>query len=179
MGLDSKEKMWRVIQGVWVEMLCFSASRSRGYLHAKSLGSGGEFLSYIWLLWAHAGMETFSERLQRRRHRQSRGDDDSGPSSSQCTNPVEAENASASSSASKGKEPVKEEDDVVPSTSQSIGPVKEEGNAASAASSSKGKATVMEEDAAATTQSASQCDTACEIEIVVDSPPNHEVHTPH
>ncbi|XP_066380305.1 uncharacterized protein [Miscanthus floridulus] len=140
MGLDSDEKMWRVIQGVWVEMLCFSASRSRGYLHAKSLGSGGEILSYIWLLWAHAGMETFSERLQRRRHRRSRGDDDSGPSSSQCTNPVEAENASASSSASKGKEPVKEEeDDAVPSTSQSMGPVKEEDNVASAASSSKGK----------------------------------------
>jgi len=33
------EKMWEVIQGVWVEMLCFSASRCRGYLHAKALGS--------------------------------------------------------------------------------------------------------------------------------------------
>ncbi|CAL5093130.1 unnamed protein product [Urochloa decumbens] len=172
MGLD--EKMWTVIEGVWVEMLCFSASRSRGYLHAKSLGSGGEFLSYIWLLWAYAGMETFSERLQRRQHRQSRGDDDSGPSSSQCTNPVNAENASASSSSSKGKDPVKqEEDDAVPSTSQGMGPVKEDDNAASAASSSEGKGAVMEEADADTTQLASQReDTACEIEIV-------EVHSPH
>jgi len=73
-----------------------------------------------------------------------------------------------------------EEDDAVPSTSQSMGPVNEEDNAASAASSSKGKATVMEEDAAATTQLTSQHeDTACEIEIVVDSPPKQEVHTPH
>lgn len=181
MGLDSDEKMWRVIQGVWVEMLCFSASRSRGYLHAKSLGSGGEFLSYIWLLWAHAGMETFSERLQRRWHRQSREDDDSGPSSSQLTNPVEAENASASSSASKGKDPVKkEEDDAVPSSSPGMGPVKEDDNAASAASSSKGKVTAMEENDGDTTQWVSQReDPACEIEIVVDSPSIQEVHTPH
>jgi hypothetical protein len=48
-------------------MLCFSASRCRGYLHAKALGSGGEFLSYIWLLLFYMGMETFTERLQRER----------------------------------------------------------------------------------------------------------------
>ncbi|RLN00791.1 hypothetical protein C2845_PM06G06360 [Panicum miliaceum] len=59
------DKMWEVIQGVWVEMLCFSASRCRGYLHAKALSSGGEFLSYVWLLMSYMGMETFTERLQR------------------------------------------------------------------------------------------------------------------
>nr|CAB3483866.1 unnamed protein product [Digitaria exilis] len=41
----SEEGMWQVIEKVWVEMLCFSASRCRGYLHAKPLGTGGEFLS--------------------------------------------------------------------------------------------------------------------------------------
>jgi hypothetical protein len=59
------EKMWEVIQGVWVEMLCFSASRCRGYLHAKALGKGGEFLSCVWLLLFHMGMETFTDKLQR------------------------------------------------------------------------------------------------------------------
>ncbi|RLN27773.1 hypothetical protein C2845_PM05G12690 [Panicum miliaceum] len=59
------DKMWEVIQGVWVEMLCFSASRCRGYLHAKALGSGGEFLTYVWLLMSYMGMETFTEKLQR------------------------------------------------------------------------------------------------------------------
>uniref|UniRef100_A0ACD5XCN1 Uncharacterized protein n=1 Tax=Avena sativa TaxID=4498 RepID=A0ACD5XCN1_AVESA len=58
-------KMWKVIQGVWVEMLCFSAGRCRGYLHAKSIGSGGEFLSYIWLLLHNTGMETFQHKLER------------------------------------------------------------------------------------------------------------------
>ncbi|KAM0832282.1 hypothetical protein ACQ4PT_064976 [Festuca glaucescens] len=64
MDLDG-EKMWRVIQGVWLEMMCFSAGRCRGFLHAKALGSGGEYLSYVWLVLAQSGMETFPERLQR------------------------------------------------------------------------------------------------------------------
>jgi hypothetical protein len=59
------KKMWKVIEGVWVEMLCFSASRCRGYVHAKSLGTGGQLLTYIWLLLARMGMETFPERMQR------------------------------------------------------------------------------------------------------------------
>jgi hypothetical protein len=59
------DKSWRVIQDVWVEMLCFSASRCRGYLHAKSLRSGGEYLSYVWLLLSHLVMETVAERQQR------------------------------------------------------------------------------------------------------------------
>ncbi|KAF8694596.1 hypothetical protein HU200_038125 [Digitaria exilis] len=59
------DKMWAVIQGVWVEMLCFSAGRCRGYLHAKSLGQGGEYLSYVWLLLSYMGMETMPEKMQR------------------------------------------------------------------------------------------------------------------
>ncbi|RLM70075.1 uncharacterized protein C2845_PM17G11710 [Panicum miliaceum] len=62
---EGEDKTWRVIQGVWVEMLCFSAGRCRGYLHAKSLGKGGEYLSYVWLLMSYMGMETLSERMQR------------------------------------------------------------------------------------------------------------------
>ncbi|CAL4992447.1 unnamed protein product [Urochloa decumbens] len=65
LGKEDEEKMWRVIQGVWVEMLCFSAGRCRGYLHAKSLGKGGEYLSYVWLLLLCMGMETLAEKMQR------------------------------------------------------------------------------------------------------------------
>ncbi|EAY98894.1 hypothetical protein OsI_20849 [Oryza sativa Indica Group] len=59
------DKRWKVMQGVWVEMLCFSASRCRGYLHAKSLGQGGEYLSYVWLLLWYMGLESVAERQQR------------------------------------------------------------------------------------------------------------------
>jgi len=62
---DDSNKMWRVIFGVWVEMLCFSASRCRGYLHAKNLGKGGEYLSYIWMLLWRMGMETLADKMQR------------------------------------------------------------------------------------------------------------------
>ncbi|CAM0952951.1 unnamed protein product [Alopecurus aequalis] len=64
MKLDNEER-WAVIQDVWVEMLCYSANRCRGYLHAKSLGGGGEFLSIIWLLLSFMGMETLADRYQR------------------------------------------------------------------------------------------------------------------
>uniref|UniRef100_A0ACD5YCQ1 Uncharacterized protein n=1 Tax=Avena sativa TaxID=4498 RepID=A0ACD5YCQ1_AVESA len=96
------EKMWKVIQGVWLEMMCFSAGRCRGYLHAKALGSGGEYLSYVWLALAYSGMETFPERLQRtkkfhfsaekRKHLQTGGQDVAGPSASHGT---EEENTAA------------------------------------------------------------------------------------
>ncbi|CAL4994224.1 unnamed protein product [Urochloa decumbens] len=62
---NGAKAMWELIKGVWVEMLCFSAGRSRGYLHAKSLGRGGEYLSCVWLLLWYMGMETFAMRLRR------------------------------------------------------------------------------------------------------------------
>ncbi|VAH96197.1 unnamed protein product [Triticum turgidum subsp. durum] len=75
--------MWQVIEGVWVEMLCFSASRCRGYLHAKSLGTGGELLTYIWLLLSQMGMETLPERLNRTELSTEEGNDGATPSTSQ------------------------------------------------------------------------------------------------
>ncbi|KAF8700708.1 hypothetical protein HU200_034059 [Digitaria exilis] len=65
LALGDEERMWEVIEGVWVEMLCFSAGRCRGYLHAKALGTGGELLTYIWLTLSYMGMETLAEKLQR------------------------------------------------------------------------------------------------------------------
>uniref|UniRef100_A0A453DDX2 DUF4220 domain-containing protein n=3 Tax=Aegilops tauschii subsp. strangulata TaxID=200361 RepID=A0A453DDX2_AEGTS len=63
---DDDTKIWEVIQGVWVEMICFSAGRCRGYLHAEALGTGVEYLSYVWVLLAFSGMDTFTENLQGR-----------------------------------------------------------------------------------------------------------------
>uniref|UniRef100_A0A8R7VEG7 DUF4220 domain-containing protein n=1 Tax=Triticum urartu TaxID=4572 RepID=A0A8R7VEG7_TRIUA len=64
--VGDETKMWEVIQGVWVEMLCFSAGRSRGYLHAEALGTGVEYISYVWVLLTFYGMETFPDKLERR-----------------------------------------------------------------------------------------------------------------
>ncbi|KAE8799251.1 hypothetical protein D1007_25378 [Hordeum vulgare] len=63
MAHTDEEQRWEVIQGVWVEMLCYSASRCRGYLHAKSLGEGGEFLTNVWFLWSLMGMEILGDKI--------------------------------------------------------------------------------------------------------------------
>uniref|UniRef100_A0ACD5XZ38 Uncharacterized protein n=1 Tax=Avena sativa TaxID=4498 RepID=A0ACD5XZ38_AVESA len=74
MELADEKERWTVIQGVWVEMLCYSASRCRGYLHAKSLGEGGEYLSTVWLLWSFMGMETLADKIQSPEPPQEEGD---------------------------------------------------------------------------------------------------------
>jgi hypothetical protein len=63
LGALGADDRWQLIDGVWVEMLCFSAARCSGYLHARSLGHGGEFLSYVWLLWSAMGLETLADKI--------------------------------------------------------------------------------------------------------------------
>uniref|UniRef100_A0A0D9X4C1 DUF4220 domain-containing protein n=1 Tax=Leersia perrieri TaxID=77586 RepID=A0A0D9X4C1_9ORYZ len=87
MDLGDEKKMWRVIRDVWVQMLCFSAGRCRGYLHAKSR-SGVEYLSFVWLLLLHAGMETFADRLQRRHQLRNHLPKDQEPSDSKDLKPL-------------------------------------------------------------------------------------------
>ncbi|KAL6636693.1 hypothetical protein ACP70R_024265 [Stipagrostis hirtigluma subsp. patula] len=55
---------WRVMYRVWLGMLFYSASMCRGYLHAKSLGEGGEFLSFVWLVLSLKGANTLADKLQ-------------------------------------------------------------------------------------------------------------------
>ena len=64
MGVQPEETRWEVMYRVWVGMLCYSASMCRGYLHAKSLGEGGEFLSVIWLIISLKGGKTLADKLQ-------------------------------------------------------------------------------------------------------------------
>ncbi|XP_066341133.1 uncharacterized protein [Miscanthus floridulus] len=92
--LGDEKKMWEVIQGVWVEMLCFSAGKCRGYLHAKALGNGGEFLSYVWLLLFYMGMETFTDKLQREED-----DDDEAANHAATTPPLTFERVSSTTGA--------------------------------------------------------------------------------
>ncbi|CAN6358007.1 unnamed protein product [Urochloa humidicola] len=63
MGIEDDTR-WHLMYRVWVGMLCYSASMCRGYLHAKSLGEGGEFLSYVWLIISLTGTKTLADKLQ-------------------------------------------------------------------------------------------------------------------
>jgi hypothetical protein len=62
--MEDADDRWYLMHRVWVGMLCYSASMCRGYLHAKSLGEGGEFLSYVWLLISLQGAKTLADKLQ-------------------------------------------------------------------------------------------------------------------
>ncbi|RLM58189.1 hypothetical protein C2845_PM18G01060 [Panicum miliaceum] len=55
---------WKLMYRVWLGMLCYSASMCRGYLHAKSLGEGGEFLSFVWLVLSLKGAKSLADKLQ-------------------------------------------------------------------------------------------------------------------
>ncbi|PUZ43764.1 hypothetical protein GQ55_8G033800 [Panicum hallii var. hallii] len=55
---------WNLMYRVWLGMLCYSASMCRGYLHAKSLGEGGEFLSFVWLVLSLKGAKSLADKLQ-------------------------------------------------------------------------------------------------------------------
>uniref|UniRef100_A0A0E0M4H7 DUF4220 domain-containing protein n=1 Tax=Oryza punctata TaxID=4537 RepID=A0A0E0M4H7_ORYPU len=61
--MDRKTRC-QVMYRVWVGMLFYSASMCRGYLHAKSLGEGGEFLSFVWLILSLKGAKTLADKLQ-------------------------------------------------------------------------------------------------------------------
>ncbi|XBH53530.1 hypothetical protein VPH35_076007 [Triticum aestivum] len=108
LALGDENKMWDVIEGVWVEMLCFSASRCRGYLHAKSLGTGGELLTYIWLLLSHMGMETLPERLQRADLSSGEGNACAPPSTSQTSRSEDPRPHEAAATASASTSPTEE-----------------------------------------------------------------------
>ncbi|XP_048139652.1 uncharacterized protein LOC125316180 [Rhodamnia argentea] len=49
------EIKWKVMSGVWVEMLSYAASHVKGEAHVQVLSEGGELLAFVWLLMAHFG----------------------------------------------------------------------------------------------------------------------------
>ncbi|XP_030528103.1 uncharacterized protein LOC115739238 [Rhodamnia argentea] len=50
-----EEMKWAVMSGVWVEMLCYAAVHIKGEAHMQVLSTGGELLTFVWLLMAHFG----------------------------------------------------------------------------------------------------------------------------
>ncbi|KAG2570647.1 uncharacterized protein LOC120639748 [Panicum virgatum] len=62
--LGDDKTRWELMYRVWVGLLCYSASMCRGYQHAKSLGEGGEFLSFVWFVIALKGGKTLADKLQ-------------------------------------------------------------------------------------------------------------------
>ncbi|XP_039167388.1 uncharacterized protein LOC120292905 [Eucalyptus grandis] len=49
------EMKWKVMGGVWVEMLSYAAIHIKGNAHVLVLSKGGELLAFVWLLMTHFG----------------------------------------------------------------------------------------------------------------------------
>ncbi|KAM6595046.1 hypothetical protein CsatA_002749 [Cannabis sativa] len=61
--LQNEESQWKIMSGVWVEMLAYAAINCTPFVHAKQLSKGGELLSFTWLLMNHLGLGTqFAEQ---------------------------------------------------------------------------------------------------------------------
>ncbi|XBI96998.1 hypothetical protein VPH35_033210 [Triticum aestivum] len=48
--MQCTHEVWRVLLGVWVEMLCYASHHCTRDSHARQLNGGGEFITVVWLL---------------------------------------------------------------------------------------------------------------------------------
>ncbi|TVU25348.1 hypothetical protein EJB05_27840, partial [Eragrostis curvula] len=81
-SIRDDEKRWKLLYRVWMGMLCYSASMCRGYLHAKALGEGGEFLSFVWLVISLKGAKTLADKLQMPQEQHKEGNAQESPEES-------------------------------------------------------------------------------------------------
>lgn len=54
---EGKEGCWEILAGVWAELLVHIAPTWNAEAHKKCLESGGEFITNIWALLCHCGIE--------------------------------------------------------------------------------------------------------------------------
>ncbi|XP_043725594.1 uncharacterized protein LOC122672161 [Telopea speciosissima] len=55
---ENPEKRWKIIIGMWLEMLVYVANQCPGDVHAGRLTHGGELITHVWLLMTHLGIST-------------------------------------------------------------------------------------------------------------------------
>lgn len=53
------EMKWKVMSGVWVEMLLYAAGHTKVEEHLKVPNKGGELLTFVWLLMVHFGFYNY------------------------------------------------------------------------------------------------------------------------
>lgn len=56
-NIDRPELRWKILAGMWVDLVVHIAPTWNTAAHKRRLESGGEFLTYIWALLCHFGIE--------------------------------------------------------------------------------------------------------------------------
>ncbi|KAJ4839341.1 hypothetical protein Tsubulata_048482 [Turnera subulata] len=51
-----EDQRWELLSKVWVELVSYAAGHCRAIAHAQQLSSGGELLTFVWLLMSHFGL---------------------------------------------------------------------------------------------------------------------------
>lgn len=54
-NLEKKDR-WELMSKVWVELLSYAATHCDARAHAQLVSSGGELITFVWLLMAHFGL---------------------------------------------------------------------------------------------------------------------------
>ncbi|VAH23742.1 unnamed protein product [Triticum turgidum subsp. durum] len=54
---ETQEECWEILSGVWADLLVHLAPTWNAEAHKECLESGGEFITYIWALLWHCGIE--------------------------------------------------------------------------------------------------------------------------
>ena len=60
---ENKEKMWKLLGELWIEILSHASANCRVDNHAQQLRKGIEFLSHVWLLQANLCLLEPFERI--------------------------------------------------------------------------------------------------------------------
>ncbi|XP_039167443.1 uncharacterized protein LOC120292941 [Eucalyptus grandis] len=55
--IKDKEKIWTILADFWVELMLYVVPSDNAKAHAEHLARGGEFVTHLWALLSHAGIE--------------------------------------------------------------------------------------------------------------------------
>ncbi|KAL3742111.1 hypothetical protein ACJRO7_017572 [Eucalyptus globulus] len=55
--IKHKDMIWRILADFWAEMVLYVAPSDNAKAHAEHLTRGGEFVTHLWALLSHAGIE--------------------------------------------------------------------------------------------------------------------------
>ncbi|KAL3742113.1 hypothetical protein ACJRO7_017574 [Eucalyptus globulus] len=70
--IKCQEKVWKILANFWVELVLYVAPSDNTKEHVEQLPRGGEFVTHLWALLSHAGIERCPLTKPQNAHKRSR-----------------------------------------------------------------------------------------------------------